>query len=98
MLGLTLSGIGALAQRRAALHVPEARLGQRRRDPEGDELAVAGAVEIDLVKHEVRARGAVVDLSPTEFRLLEALVDGLRFDRAKLEAYVATCKSGGSRG
>lgn len=31
-------------------------------------------------------------------RLLEALVDGLRFDRAKLEAYVATCKSGGPRG
>lgn len=47
-------------------------LGRRASSP--TPLLTAGAVEIDLVKHEVRARGAVVDLSPTEFRLLEALV------------------------
>jgi two-component system OmpR family response regulator len=35
---------------------------------------VTGAIEMDLVKHEVRVHGRPVDLSPTEFRLLETLV------------------------
>lgn len=34
----------------------------------------AGQVEVDLLRHEVRANGVPVDLSPTEFRLLEALL------------------------
>lgn len=37
-------------------------------------VLAAGDVAMDLVKHEVRARGAIVDLSPTEFRLLETLL------------------------
>lgn len=37
-------------------------------------LLGAGAVEMDLVRHQVRAGGEPVDLSPTEFRLLEALL------------------------
>lgn len=33
-----------------------------------------GGVELDLVRHEVRRDGEHVDLSPTEFRLLEVLM------------------------
>jgi len=33
----------------------------------------AGAVELDALKHEVRVRGERVELSPTEYRLLEVL-------------------------
>jgi DNA-binding response OmpR family regulator len=34
----------------------------------------AGTVELDVLKHEVRVRGERVDLSPTEYRLLEVLM------------------------
>lgn len=34
----------------------------------------AGAVELDVVRHEVRLRGQPVELSPTEHRLLEHLM------------------------
>jgi DNA-binding response OmpR family regulator len=34
----------------------------------------AGSVEVDVVRHEVRVDGEAVDLSRTEFRLLEALL------------------------
>jgi len=37
-------------------------------------VLTAGEIEMDLVKHEVRARSVAVDLSPTEFRLLETLM------------------------
>jgi DNA-binding response OmpR family regulator len=33
-----------------------------------------GSVQIDYISHEVRVDGALVDLTPTEFRLLAALV------------------------
>lgn len=45
----------------------------RRTSVQGPRLS-AGAVEVDLVRHEVRVRGRAVELSPTEFRLLEALL------------------------
>lgn len=45
----------------------------RRSTPQHPVLA-AGAVEMDLVKHEVRVRGIPMDLSPTEFRLLETFM------------------------
>ena len=45
-----------------------------RRSAVQDARLAAGEIEIDLVRHEVRARGVPVDLSPTEFRLLEALL------------------------
>lgn len=45
-----------------------------RRSPDQDTRLAAGAVELDLVRHEVRVHGAPVDLSPTEFRLLETLL------------------------
>ena len=34
----------------------------------------AGAVELDVMKHEVRVRGERVELSPTEYKLLEVLM------------------------
>jgi two-component system, OmpR family, response regulator len=37
-------------------------------------LLTLGALEMDLVRHEARIRGQRVDLSPTEWRLLEALL------------------------
>lgn len=45
-----------------------------RRSAVQDARLTAGAIEIDLVRHEVRANGVPVELSPTEFRLLEALL------------------------
>jgi two-component system alkaline phosphatase synthesis response regulator PhoP len=44
-----------------------------RRAPEEDVLA-AGPVTLDRHRHEVRVQGALVELTPTEFRLLEALL------------------------
>jgi two-component system OmpR family response regulator len=35
---------------------------------------VAGAVELDVMKHEVRVRGERLELSPTEYKLLEVLM------------------------
>ncbi|MFA7248014.1 MAG: response regulator transcription factor [Dehalococcoidia bacterium] len=35
---------------------------------------VAGDLELDVVRHEVRVRGDRIDLSPTEYRLLEVLI------------------------
>lgn len=45
-----------------------------RRSAVQDARLAAGEIEVDLVRHEVRARGVPVELSPTEFRLLEALL------------------------
>jgi two-component system OmpR family response regulator len=45
-----------------------------RRPAVQDATLTAGSLEVDLLRHEVRVAGRPVDLSPTEFRLLEALV------------------------
>jgi DNA-binding response OmpR family regulator len=45
-------------------------LGRRPPDPVETRLD-AGAIEMDLTRHEVRRDGQHVELSPTEFRLLE---------------------------
>ena len=44
-----------------------------RRAPDEDVLA-AGPLTLDRRSHEVRADGVAVELTPTEFRLLEALL------------------------
>jgi two-component system, OmpR family, response regulator AdeR len=44
-----------------------------RRAPDEDVLA-AGPVRLDRERHEARVDGAVLDLTPTEFRLLETLL------------------------
>ncbi|MDO9444019.1 MAG: response regulator transcription factor, partial [Dehalococcoidia bacterium] len=43
----------------------------RRGEPE---LLVAGAVTMDRTSHEVRLEGTSIDLTPTEYRLLELLL------------------------
>jgi DNA-binding response OmpR family regulator len=48
-------------------------LGRRRGDA-ADATLHAGGIEIDMLKREVRFGGKEIDLSPTEFRLLEFLV------------------------
>jgi two-component system response regulator ResD len=49
-------------------------------------LVVVGALEIDPVEHEVRIDGRAIALTPTEFRILEALAQhpGRTFSRAQL--------------
>jgi DNA-binding response OmpR family regulator len=37
-------------------------------------VLAAGEVELDVARHEVRLRGETIDLSPTEYRLLEHLL------------------------
>ena len=53
-----------------------ARIRARARRPEAPHpaLLAAGSVTLDLTAHEVRRDGAVIELSPTEFRLLEHLM------------------------
>lgn len=45
-----------------------------RRPSQGESRLVAGELELDQLRHEVRLGGAPVDLSPTEYRLLETLL------------------------
>ncbi|MGE3856183.1 MAG: response regulator transcription factor [Dehalococcoidia bacterium] len=45
-----------------------------RRPAAQQDALTCGAVELDVVKHEVRRHGERVDLSPTEYRLLEVLM------------------------
>jgi DNA-binding response OmpR family regulator len=51
-----------------------------------DPITRIGELEIDAREHEVRLRGAPVQLTPTEFRILETLVanPGRTFTRAQL--------------
>ena len=55
--------------------VARLRAALRRAAPAGDEPIVrAGAIELDLAAHAVRVDGADVHLTPTEYRLLTALM------------------------
>ena len=78
------SRIKAVLRRRAApasRAVPAAEPG---------EVLVHGAVEVDLLRHEVRAGATRVDLTPTEFEVLRALFEspGRLLSRADLIAKV----------
>jgi two-component system OmpR family response regulator len=41
----------------------------------GDIVLIAGPIEMNVDRHEITVRGVVVDLSATEFRLLEVLLE-----------------------
>jgi two-component system OmpR family response regulator len=41
----------------------------------GDIVLIAGPIEMNVDRHEITVRGEVVDLSATEFRLLEVLLE-----------------------
>jgi two-component system, OmpR family, alkaline phosphatase synthesis response regulator PhoP len=54
-------------------------------EPE-DKIIRAGDIEIDQVRHEVKKNGEVIELTPTEFKLLAVLADSPRrvFTRLQL--------------
>jgi two-component system phosphate regulon response regulator PhoB len=61
----------------------------RRRDRingPGSDTVVSGGITIDRVKHRASVEGQPVDLTPTEFRLLDRLIrhPGRAFDRSEL--------------
>lgn len=68
--------------------VARVRAVLRRAEPDTAEARVirAGGMEIDSIRHEVRKNGAVIELTPTEFKLLETLADSPRrvFTRLQL--------------
>ncbi len=57
-----------------------------RKNGSGSDIVVTGSVTVDRVKHRVLIDGATVDLTPTEFRLLDTLIrhPGRAFDRSEL--------------
>jgi two-component system alkaline phosphatase synthesis response regulator PhoP len=54
--------------------------------PQGPAEIRQGDLLVDLVRHEVRAQGDLVHLTPTEFRLLQVLIQepGRAFSRLEL--------------
>lgn len=68
--------------------VARVRAVLRRTEPESSEARVirVGGLEIDSIRHEVRKDGKTIDLTPTEFKLLETLADSPRrvFTRLQL--------------
>ena len=64
----------------------KALLRRRERIGDGNELTTAGGVTIDRVKHRALLDGKPLDLTPSEFRLLDTLIrqPGRAFDRSEL--------------
>lgn len=62
------------------------RRGQVRDDVRDSERIVCGKMIIDLARHEVRVEGKQINLTPTEFRLLQVLASqpGRVFTRERL--------------
>lgn len=50
---------------------------RRSAPPAASAVLVVGAITMDIDAHEVRCNGELVDLSPTEFRLLETLMSNV---------------------
>jgi len=69
-----------LARIRAALR----RVGEQQR--QGPSEIHVGDLEVDFVRHEIRVRGKLVNLTPREFKLLEVLIKepGRAFSRLDL--------------
>jgi two-component system phosphate regulon response regulator PhoB len=57
-----------------------------RSDSLGSDIVVSGKVTVDRVKHRVSIDGSPIDLTPSEFRLLDTLIrqPGRAFDRSEL--------------
>ncbi|HEX2173427.1 MAG TPA: response regulator transcription factor [Dehalococcoidia bacterium] len=62
------------------------RRARRGAEAEGPDELIVGPLTISFSRHEVTANGEVIDLTPTEFRLLSALVrePGRAFTRLQL--------------
>jgi two-component system, OmpR family, response regulator len=73
-------------------------LRRTRRDGEGGPVLTFAGIELDQDSYEVRRDGALIDLSPTEFRLLRYLMQnpGRVLTRAQLLDHVWDYDFGGS--
>lgn len=62
------------------------RRDQLRQSAEGEDVVTRQGVSIDRIKHRATLHGEQVDLTPSEFRLLETLIrqPGRAFDRTEL--------------
>jgi len=71
---------------RILLERVKAILRRRERIGDGNDLVTAGGVTIDRVKHRALLDGKALDLTPSEFRLLDTLIrqPGRAFDRSEL--------------
>jgi len=61
-------------------------LQRRRKSTAGSDIISHGGITIDRLKHRVSVDGAPIELTPSEFRLLDALIrqPGRAFDRSEL--------------
>ena len=59
---------------------------RRRQSSYENEIVAVGEISIDRIKHRVSVAGQPIDLTPSEFRLLETLIrqPGRAFDRSEL--------------
>lgn len=71
---------------RILLERVKALLRRRERIGDGNSLATSGGITIDRVKHLAQLDGKILDLTPSEFRLLDTLIrqPGRAFDRSEL--------------
>ena len=71
---------------RVLLERVKALLRRNERKGEGTDLICVGGIAIDRVKHRALLDGRVLDLTPSEFRLLDTLIrqPGRAFDRSEL--------------
>lgn len=71
---------------RVLLERVKALLRRNERMGEGNDMISVGGIAIDRVKHRALLDGRVLDLTPSEFRLLDTLIrqPGRAFDRSEL--------------
>jgi len=71
---------------RVLLERVKALLRRNERKGEGNDMISVGSIAIDRVKHRALLDGRVLDLTPSEFRLLDTLIrqPGRAFDRSEL--------------
>ncbi len=71
---------------RILLERVKALLRRRERLGDGNDMVTSGGITIDRVKHRALMDGKALDLTPSEFRLLDTLIrqPGRAFDRSEL--------------
>jgi two-component system phosphate regulon response regulator PhoB len=71
---------------RVLLERVKALLRRKEREGDGNDLIALGGITIDRMKHRALLDGRVLDLTPSEFRLLDTLIrqPGRAFDRSEL--------------
>jgi two-component system phosphate regulon response regulator PhoB len=71
---------------RVLLERVKALLRRNERNGDGNDMISVGGITIDRIKHRALLDGKVLDLTPSEFRLLDTLIrqPGRAFDRSEL--------------